>query len=211
MRAALPALAAAALLVALGTGAAVASPSVEEARIQATLVGDSVSASISYVPTAEARLRRGLSLRLDAAVCRRLVQPSCTSGGQAPASALQAVRSYGRALGDVLVVNVGHNEDGRGYGIGIDQVLRAALSQGAKGVVWVTLREQGQYAALYAVTNRAIRRTAKRWPQMQVADWNAHGAGKPWFGTDGLHLSPTGAAALAAFLRAHVLRAARAP
>ena len=42
-----------------------------------TFVGDSVPASITYVPAARAELERGLSVRLDLRVCRRLVQPSC--------------------------------------------------------------------------------------------------------------------------------------
>ena len=45
-------------------------------------------------------------------------------------------------------------------------------------------------------------------PQLLVADWNAFSAGKPWFGSDGLHLSATGATQLASFLRPYVFRAA---
>lgn len=181
-------------------------PGAGATRVPVTFVGDSVSASIGYVPAAQKALRRGgLSVRLDAAVCRRLVQPSCAFQGSTPPSALAAVRSYGRSLGRVLVVSVGYNEDGRGYRQGIDLVLRAALAQGATGVVWVTLKET---SPLYRGTNAAIRQAEKRWPQLIVADWNAHSTGKPWFGSDGLHLSTEGAIQLARFLRAHVLRAA---
>jgi lysophospholipase L1-like esterase len=73
-------------------------------------------------------------------------------------------------------------------------------------VVWVTLRETRD---IYAATNRAIRSAAKRWPQLVLADWNAYSAGKSWFGSDGLHLSPTGAEAMARFLRPYVFRAAK--
>ena len=45
---------------------------------------------------------------------------------------------------------------------------------------------------------------------MLVADWNAYSRGKPWFSSDGLHMSVTGADALAAFLRPYVFRAAAA-
>jgi hypothetical protein len=189
-------------------GSQPASASAAKSPLPVTFVGDSVSASIAYVPTAQARLRRAMILRLDVAVCRRLVQASCTFQGETPTSALQAVRSYGRSLGTVLVVNVGYNEDGRGYGSGIDKVMRAALAQGVRGVVWVTLREQGPYARLYAGTNRAIRKAAGRWPELRVAHWNSYSAGKPWFAGDGLHLTPAGAVELSAFLRPVVLRAA---
>jgi hypothetical protein len=86
--------------------------------------------------------------------------------------------------------------------------MRAALAQGAIGVVWVTLRETRD---IYRETNVAIRTAAKRWSQLVVADWQAYSSGKRWFGRDGLHLTATGATALAAFLRSYVSRAAAGP
>lgn len=187
--------------------AATASPSGKKALIRVTFVGDSVAASISYVSTAQAQLKKGLSVRLDLRVCRRLVQPSCTYQGSTPTTALQAVQALGRSLGRVLIVNVGYNESAQGYREGIDRVMRAALAQGAAGVVWVTLKETSD---TYHWTNLAIKTAAKRWPQLVVADWNAFSAGKPWFGSDGLHMSATGATELARFLRPYVFRAAAA-
>ena len=175
--------------------------------VRVTFVGDSVPASISYIPAAQAQLRRGLDVRLDLKVCRRLVQPSCTYQGTTPSSALEAVKGYGRSLGRVLVVNVGYNESADGYRQGIDRIMRAALAQGASGVVWVTLLET---RSIYRWTNVAIKTAAKRWPQLVVADWNGYSSGKPWFGDDGLHLTPTGATALASFLRPFVWKAAAA-
>jgi hypothetical protein len=115
------------------------------------------------------------------------------------------VQSLGRSLGDVLIVDVGYNESAFGYREGIDRVMRAALAQGATGVVWVLLRETRD---IYRQTNVVIRAAQKRWPQMLVADWNAFSRGKPWFSSDGLHMSVTGADALAAFLRPYAFRAA---
>ena len=172
-----------------------------------TFIGDSVPASISYIPSAQAQLERGLRVRLDLRVCRRLVQPSCRYQGATPSTALQAVEGYGRALGRVLIVNVGYNESAQGYRQGIDRVMRAALAQGADGVVWVTLRETQQ---IYHRTNVAISTATKRWPQLVVADWNTYSSGKSWFGDDGLHLTSTGATALASFLRPYVWKAAAA-
>jgi hypothetical protein len=154
---------------------------------------------------AHAQLKKGLAVRLDLKVCRRLVQPSCTYQGSTPTTALQAVQGLGRSLGRVLIVKVGYNESAQGYREGIDRVMRAALAQGASGVVWVTLKETSD---TYHWTNVAIKTAAKRWPQLVVADWNAFSAGKPWFGSDGLHMSAAGATALASFLRPYVFRAA---
>ena len=173
--------------------------------IPVTVIGDSVAASMQHVPSAQTALRKGLEVRLDLEVCRRLVQPSCAFRGSKPSTALQAVQSSERSLGHVLVVDVGYNEGARGYGVGIDRVMRAALAQGVNGVVWVTLREQN---GIYRETNIAIRRAATRWPRMLVADWNDYSAGKPWFRGDGLHMSTAGATAFAAFLRPYIFRAA---
>ncbi len=170
-----------------------------------TVIGDSVAASMQHVPSAQTTLRKGLEVRLDLEVCRRLVQPSCAFRGSKPSTALQAVESSGRSLGRVLVVDVGYNEGAPGYGAGVDRVMRAALAQGVHGVVWVTLRDQ---KGIYRQTNVAIRRAATRWRQMFVADWNLYSAGKPWFRGDGLHMGTAGAAAFAAFLRPHIFRAA---
>lgn len=180
----------------------------EKVPIPATFVGDSISASITYVPAAQRQLKRGLLVKFDVKVCRRLVQPSCSFQGATPTTALQAVQAYGSSLGRVLIVSVGYNEGSQGYGNGIDRVMRAALAEGADGVVWVTLRESGKYSSLYRATNASIKRATKRWPQLLVADWNAYSADRPWFGSDGLHLSPKGATELAFFLRPYVFRAA---
>ena len=187
-----------ALLASTGTAAS-------KKPVPATFVGDSVAASISYTPEAQTVLSRGLRVRLDLRVCRRLVTVGCPYQGSTPPNALQAVQSLARSVGRVLIVYVGYNESSAGYGKGIDQIMRAALSQGARGVVWVTLREERD---TYVQTNVAIRTAKKRWPQLQVADWNAYSSGKPWFSSDGLHMGAAGAQELAQFLRPYVFRAA---
>jgi hypothetical protein len=172
-----------------------------------TFVGDSVPASISYTPQAQAILSRGVDLRLDLRVCRRLVTESCSFQGASPPTALESIQAVGQRLGDVLIVDVGYNESAVGYRQGIDRIMRAAVAQGAAGVVWVTLRETRD---IYRQTNAAIRAAQKRWPQLRVADWNAYSRGKPWFSSDGLHMGAAGAEALARFLRPFVFRAAKA-
>ncbi len=187
-----------ALLASTGTAAS-------KKPVPATFVGDSVAASISYTPEAQTVLSRGLRVRLDLRVCRRLVTVGCPYQGSTPPNALQAVQSLARSVGRVLIVYVGYNESSAGYGKGIDQIMRAALAQGAKGVVWVTLREERD---TYAQTNVAIRTATRRWPQLQVADWNAYSSGKPWSSSDGLHMGAAGAQGLAQFLRPYVICAA---
>ena len=173
--------------------------------VPATFIGDSVAASISYTPSAQSVLSRGLSVRLDLRVCRRLVTFGCAYQGSTPPNALQAVQSLGRTLGDGARGLCRLQRVRFRVRQGIDQIMRAALGQGAKGVVWVTLREE---RGTYVQTNIAIRTAARRWPELQVADWNAYSRRKPWFSSDGLHMGAAGAEGLARFLRPYVIRAA---
>ena len=171
--------------------------------VQATIVADSVGETIDEVPQAVQALTQGRHLRLELKICRRLILPSCTYRGQTPPPALSTITSLGRRIGPVLIVDVGYDDDSTGYELGIDRIIRAALAQGAREVVWLTLRDVGNYASTFQATNDTIRRAARRWPQLRIADWNAYSAGKPWFADD-VHPNPEGAVALARFLRSYV-------
>jgi len=188
----------AALAVVLVTAAsAPASPSV---KTRVTVVGDSITGSFTYVPAATRLLGRGLDLRTDTAVCRRLVAASCAFQGSTPATVLQVIVAQGRALGPVVVINVGYNDWAAVYDVG--RVMKALRSMGVERVVWVTLREASSNASLYAQSNARIRSAARKWKRMLVvADWNAYSRGKPWFREDGLHLTVSGAMGLARLLR----------
>ena len=84
--------------------------------------------------------------------------------------------------------------------------------RGRRGVVWVTLREAGKHAAIYRSTNAIIRNARARWKgRLYIADWALYSRGKPWFGRDGVHLTPAGARRLAAWLRPYALLAANGP
>jgi len=165
-----------------------------------TLIGDSIAASFDYAPSARRHLGKGIDLRTDARVCRRLVASSCVFQGTQPATVLELARSRGRTLGDVVVVNVGYNDWAAVYDV--ERVLRALQAADVGAVVWVTLRES---TPNYARNNAAIRKAALTWPNMIVADWHAYSRGKPWFRADGLHLKPAGAMGLARLLRPLVL------
>ena len=165
-----------------------------------TVIGDSIMASFEYVPSARRALGRGLDLRSDAAVCRRLVAASCPFQGSTPSTALQVIAANGRELGATVVVNVGYNDWVAVYDV--DRVMRALRAAGVRRVVWVTLREGSANASLYAQSNARIRTAAHRWRRtLVVADWNAYSRGKAWFREDGLHLTTSGAMGLARLLR----------
>lgn len=188
-------------LLLVGSGSADSS-----SRIRVTVIGDSVAASFDYVPAARRYLGKGFDLRSDAVVCRRLIVASCAFQGSTPSTALDIVRAQGRALGPVVVINVGYNDWVAVYDV--DRVMKALTAAGVQSVIWVTLREAGAYASLYARSNARIRDADRRWKRMVVADWNAYSRGRPWFRDDGLHLSVSGAMGLARLLRPLVLAGA---
>jgi hypothetical protein len=171
--------------------------------LRVTIVGDSVAASIEEVPHALAALRAGLDVRLELRVCRRLIVRSCTYQGVTPPPALATVQALGRSLGSVLVVDVGYNDDATGYASGIAEIMRAARAQGAREVIWVTLRQAGGYSSTYRATDAIIARAERRFSGLRVADWNAYSAGKPWF-ADAVHPNAAGAVALVRFLRSYI-------
>jgi hypothetical protein len=174
------------------------------AKTRVTVIGDSVTASFNYVAAAQRYLGKGLDLRSDAVVCRRLVATSCPFQGSTPTTALQVVTGEGHQIGSVVVINVGYNDWVAVYDV--DRVMRALKAAGVQTVIWVTLKEVGSYASIYAQTNARIRRADKRWrSSLVVADWNTYSRGRAWFSGDGLHLSAAGAMGLARFLRPLVL------
>ena len=187
------ALAAAALLA---TASASAS---ESAKPRVTVIGDSITASFDYVPSATRYLGKRLDLRSDAVVCRRLVAKSCPFHGSTPPTALQVIGARSHSLGSVVVINVGYNDWAAVYDV--DRVMRALRAAGVERIVWVTLREASSNATLYAQSNGRIRAADRTWKSLVVADWSTYSRGKPWFREDGLHLTVSGAHGLARLLR----------
>jgi lysophospholipase L1-like esterase len=189
------------------TTAVVPSAAAAKTRPRVTLIGDSVAASLNYVPAAVRRLGAGLDLRVDAKVCRRLVAPSCAYQGTAPPTALETIQRAGASLGHTVVINVGYNDAGQFYGRDLDRVMRALRAAKVRSVIWVTLPLS---RSVYGTIDYAIRAAARRWHNLSVADWAAASRGRPWFAGDGLHLNATGAMGLAQMLRPLVVSAVRA-
>ena len=107
---------------------------------------------------------------------------------------VQAARSAG-TLGKVLVVELGTN--GTVTPSDVDAMMQAA--QGVTRVVFVNVCVPRAWAA---GDNAVLAAGVARYPGVAVlADWNALATPHPeWFTADQVHLSPTGAAALAALI-----------
>jgi hypothetical protein len=196
------------LLAAIGIGLTLAASSVALGATRkpprVTVIGDSVASVLRSNTDAESQLARGLDVRLDLRVCRKLVEPSCWYEGDQAPTALQAVQTAGHSLGRVVVIDVGYNDVASEYRGELDQVMQALVDSGVSRVVWVTLHVDREN---YSLINGVIENAPTRWPQLRVADWNAFSAGKPWFGYDAVHLNDGGAVGLAKLLRMQVLAA----
>jgi hypothetical protein len=167
-----------------------------------TVLGDSVAAAITLVPAARRALTSGLDARLDLRVCRRLAQVGCPYRGERPPSALDAIRTAGAGVGRTVVIDVGHNDVPTEYASDLELTMQALVALRVETVIWVPLIEDRPG---YREINAAIRGAAARWPQLEIADWNAYSRGRrAWFAEDGLHLSARGATALARFLRSRI-------
>ncbi|MGZ4387291.1 MAG: GDSL-type esterase/lipase family protein [Gaiellaceae bacterium] len=176
---------------------------VKAARPRVTFIGDSVADAVSYVTPAQALLARGVRLQLELAECRRLVEASCSVGGVQPETALDLIEALGRKLGPVVVIAVGYNDYERLYPHDMQQVLSALHAAGVEHVLWLTLRA---VHASYVPMNADIRALARTSSCLTVVDWNRYSRSHPsWFASDGLHLSPAGAAAMARLLHRTLL------
>jgi len=199
-------------LVALLVGLAVISPSAHGAATadgeggpRVTMFGDSIAGSLEYVPEALEYLSEDIDLRTELMPCRKLVPPGCAYMGARPPSVLAIVKASTFAqLGNIVIVDVGYNDPANNYETDMAQVVNALIERGVAHIIWVTLREKTED---YGTINAVIAGQAPRWPQLQVADWEAASSGKDWFNPDGLHLNKAGAIGLATLLRPYVLTA----
>ena len=176
------------LQVSLATGSA-------SAATRVTVFGDSAATAMAYDPDARRTLGRGIDVRLELAACRRVGDASCPYDGVRPPNVIERATQLGSELGSVVVVIVGYNDYEANYAGNIEQALSVFGKAGVQRVLWLTLRESRQS---YASMNDMIRDAARRHPEVTVVDWNATSHTNPgWFQPDEIHLTPTGAEAMA--------------
>jgi lysophospholipase L1-like esterase/peptidoglycan hydrolase-like protein with peptidoglycan-binding domain len=106
---------------------------------------------------------------------------------------------------DVVLVELGYNDSASAFPGRIDQVMQALDDKGVRLVLWVNLseRRQANGTASYAAHNRALREAANEWSNLRILDWNTASSGGPknrWY-TDGVHLTTSGQAQFALWLR----------
>lgn len=166
------------------------------------IIGDSVAASMNYSAAARSRLLV-FDAVLDLVECRRTVVPSCSYRGRPPPPpAIQVLQRSGVGPVDTVVLITGYNDGPAVFAGSIDPVVAAARAVGAERIVWLLLHGGRPQ---FIDNNHRMVEAATRHPDLRLLDWNAISHGRSdWFAADGIHLSPTGADALAQYLVAHL-------
>jgi hypothetical protein len=140
---------------------------------------------------------------MEAAACRRVDQPSCTSNGVQPPNVVQFAKQMGSKLGPNVVVSVGYNDFEDQYAGNIETALAAFKAAGVRHVWWLTLRAAHHG---YVNMNDDIELAAQNHPEMSVIDWNVYSRNHPeWFQADGLHLLGQGSDAMATLIHSHLI------
>ena len=103
---------------------------------------------------------------------------------------------------DLAIVELGYNPS-TNMAADIDAMMNALTQRGTKRVIWVNMAE---IRSGYAAANTALNAARSRWPNLTIADWNGYSAAAGverarWISSDGVHLTSTGQAEFALWLR----------
>lgn len=170
------------------------------------LVGDSTLLAVKEYGTLG--VLRGMDPVYEAASCRALAQRSC--GDNPPANSVTVIDRVQGAF-DVVVVMAGYDEWFTTFADSFDRVVASARAKGAKRIVWLTYPENVDYLlpddrpANDSLVNMNLimgdRVATGEYPDVVVADWRTYTAAtQGWYSRDDIHLSRTGAYAVADYI-----------
>jgi hypothetical protein len=167
------------------------------------LIGDSVGLSMAEGASSE------LPALLDGVFASSVydaVQNRCTS--DCGLSGVGATASVPVGT-DLVIVELGYNAPTSSFGTRIDRMMTALRARQVDRVVWINLSERSGRADFVAA-NQALDAARARWPELYVLDWRAASGGASgnqarWFASDGIHLTRTGQAEMARFVRTGLL------
>jgi hypothetical protein len=169
------------------------------------LIGDSTLTAVRLVG-AYGPLRT-YNFVFDAEECRRTTGISC---GARPQTALRTLRRLDGRWGRVLVMMTGYNDPGRTFAASVDAIMAEARAQRIRAVIWLTMRtadvsypprDFSSTSLGFGDNNRILLQKVRSYRgRLQIADWAGHSAGRRRWVTDGVHLTATGAAAVASYI-----------
>ncbi|MDX2381420.1 MAG: SpoIID/LytB domain-containing protein [Acidimicrobiia bacterium] len=170
------------------------------------MIGDSVGHSIAGATTSEFRSLTDGKFRTRSI---HVLESRCTTNTACPGkSGVEAVADLPRNL-DLVVVELGYNDWPPNFANEIDAMMRALNARGARRVAWVNMadiRRSSTGGSFYGQANSALFAARGRWPTLTVLDWNRASNTSErsrWF-ADGVHLTATGQAKFAVWLRQQV-------
>jgi hypothetical protein len=106
---------------------------------------------------------------------------------------------------DVVVLAVGYTYFWKPFVLRrqIDEAMSALTARGVRRVIWLNVREN---RAERRDVNEAIRAAARRWPMIDVADWNSFSRGhRAAFERDGYHLVGAGGTLMGELVARHLV------
>ena len=175
------------------------------------LIGDSVGNSIAHEGGSEfRRITDGTfaTARID------VVDSRCTTRTACPGtSGVEAAASLERDL-DLVVVELGYNDDPASFANDVDAMMATLIERNARRVVWVNMadiRRSGP-RSVYGPSNAVLAAAADRYPTLEVLDWDGYSdtPERPRWFSDGVHLTSTGQAEFALWLRDQIVELAPA-
>jgi hypothetical protein len=167
------------------------------------VIGDSVATGMYWHDDAIAAMQAGLGVYWDVAICRTIDGTSCPFDGERAPTLLQAVAARG-TVPPTVVVEAGYNDPADTFALEVDRAMKALIDAGATHVLWLTMRESREP---YPTLNSLLADAAKRWPQLELIDWNGISEGhNDWFQTDQVHLTAEGGLAMAHLAHAAVMQ-----
>lgn len=169
------------------------------------LIGDSVGTGITWHTDAVTVASQGLDVDWQVAVCRRLIGVSCVDAvtGEQPPTALDLIDAM-TSVPAIVVVEMGYNDYEDTFAEAVDETMQALVARGATHVLWLTLHT---FVAPYPALNLLLADAGKRWPQLELVDWDrwAYGHAADWFQDDGTHLLDAGGVAMAHLIHGSVV------
>ncbi len=167
------------------------------------MIGDSVGESIAAGGTSEFnRLIDGTfaSATISTRVGRCTTRVSCPGTSGVEQAALLPTGL------DLVVVELGYNDSASTFASDIDAMMNALTARGVARVAWVNMADirTTSKGSTYGPMNAHLSAAESRWSTLMVLDWNAASASSEararWF-ADGVHLTTTGQAEFALWLR----------
>jgi hypothetical protein len=182
-------------------------PPLDNGPSRVLLVGDSTLLAVGSYNLL--RVFQGFDDVYEAASCRTLGVPSCGRQPVPPNSVATINAVNGRV--DAVVIMAGYDEWWTTFPDSFEAVNAAARAKGARRIIWLNYREGVGYKMpdgstaneAFVKNNQTLREKVASGanPDVVLADWFGYTSATPtWLGSDGIHLTFTGAHGVADYI-----------